>query len=76
MEVQDEVRHMAAIFDRRHDHLIRNVGVSFAVLAMTGLLWDDLGVKEWVVNGTQPHGTIIIFVLLVVAFSIWRLRRS
>lgn len=73
-EVQDEIRHMADVFDRRHDSQIRSIGVAIAIIATLGVVWDDLGLGDFL---TAPTGLglytplALLFVLIAVALGIW-----
>lgn len=67
-EVQDELRHMAEAFDRRHDRQVRTVGVLFAVLASAGVLWDALELS----GGAEQHPlqALLGFAALTVGLSV------
>lgn len=71
-EVQDELRHMAEAFDRRHDRQVRTVGVLFAVLASAGVIWDSFKLNEWAAPHSLP-GWLGVPGLCIALFFLARL---
>lgn len=71
-EVQDELRHMAETFDRRHDRQVRIVGIGFAVLASAGVVWDSFNLDEWAATHGLP-ACLGVFGLIVGVYLSVRL---
>lgn len=65
-EIQSEIQHMDEVLDRRHDRSIRALGIGIAVVATTGVVWDDLGLKDgWSAGG--------FFGMVLLAGVVWGL---
>jgi len=64
-EVQDEIRHMASMFDRRHDRDIRMIGVAIALIATIGTLWGDMDLGAWLVGTLGLNPLLAFFVMLL-----------